>query len=55
MADLVAVMRDGAAAARLAEEIYERPANRFVALFVGSPPMNCRAPRSTMPACMSPA
>jgi multiple sugar transport system ATP-binding protein len=41
MADRVAVMRDG----RLEQlgpprEIYERPANRFVATFVGSPPMN---------------
>jgi multiple sugar transport system ATP-binding protein len=41
MADLVAVMHDG----RLEqlgppEEIYERPANRFVAEFVGSPPMS---------------
>jgi multiple sugar transport system ATP-binding protein len=41
MADLVAVMHDG----RLEqlgppEEIYDRPANRFVAEFVGSPPMS---------------
>ena len=41
MADLVAVMRDGALQqVGSPEEIYERPANRFVALFVGSPPMN---------------
>jgi multiple sugar transport system ATP-binding protein len=41
MADLVAVMRDGALQQLgTPEEIYERPANRFVALFVGSPPMN---------------
>ncbi len=41
MADLVAVMRDGALQQLGSpEEIYERPANRFVALFVGSPPMN---------------
>jgi len=40
MADLVAVMRDGELQ-QLAppEEIYDRPANRFVATFVGSPPM----------------
>jgi multiple sugar transport system ATP-binding protein len=41
MADLVAVLRDG----RLQQlgtpdEIYDRPANRFVATFVGNPPMN---------------
>jgi multiple sugar transport system ATP-binding protein len=41
MADRVAVMSEG----RLEQlgpprEIYERPANRFVATFVGSPPMN---------------
>jgi multiple sugar transport system ATP-binding protein len=41
MADLVAVVRDGV----LQQvgpplEIYDRPANRFVATFVGSPPMN---------------
>ena len=41
MADLVAVMRDGAMQQLgTPEEIYDRPANRFVALFVGSPPMN---------------
>jgi multiple sugar transport system ATP-binding protein len=41
MADLVAVMRDGVLQ-QLAPpaEVYERPANRFVATFVGSPPMN---------------
>jgi multiple sugar transport system ATP-binding protein len=41
MADLVAVMRDGELQ-QLAPpaEIYDRPANRFVATFVGSPPMN---------------
>jgi multiple sugar transport system ATP-binding protein len=41
MADLVVVMHDG----RLQQvgpplEIYDRPANRFVATFVGSPPLN---------------
>jgi len=41
MADLVAVMHEG----RLQQigpplEIYDRPANRFVATFVGSPPLN---------------
>jgi multiple sugar transport system ATP-binding protein len=41
MADLVAVMRDGELL-QLAppDEIYDRPANRFVAAFVGNPPMN---------------
>ena len=41
MADLVAVMRDGELQ-QLAppDEIYDRPANRFVATFVGNPPMN---------------
>ena len=41
LADRVAVMRDGAvqqAAAPL--ELYQRPANRFVAGFIGAPPMN---------------
>jgi multiple sugar transport system ATP-binding protein len=41
MADLVAVMKQGELQ-QLAppHEVYDRPANRFVALFVGSPPMN---------------
>jgi multiple sugar transport system ATP-binding protein len=41
MADLVAVMSEGELQ-QLAppHELYERPANRFVATFVGSPPMN---------------
>ena len=41
MADLVAVMRDGVLQ-QLAPpiEIYDRPANRFVGTFVGSPPLN---------------
>jgi multiple sugar transport system ATP-binding protein len=41
MADLVAVMRQGELQ-QIAppNEVYERPANRFVALFVGSPPTN---------------
>jgi multiple sugar transport system ATP-binding protein len=41
MADLVAVMRDGQLQ-QLAPpgDIYDRPANRFVATFVGNPPMN---------------
>jgi multiple sugar transport system ATP-binding protein len=41
MADLVAVMRQGELQ-QLAPpaDIYEHPANRFVALFVGNPPMN---------------
>jgi len=41
MADLVAVMRQGELQ-QIAppHEIYDRPANRFVAVFVGNPPMN---------------
>lgn len=41
MADLIAVM-NGGALQQLASPagIYERPANRFVATFVGNPPMN---------------
>jgi multiple sugar transport system ATP-binding protein len=46
MADLIAVMRGGELQ-QLAPpgEIYDRPANRFVATFVGSPPMNVLAAR----------
>ncbi len=41
MADLVAVMCDGELQqVAPPHEIYDRPANRFVATFVGSPPMN---------------
>ena len=41
MADLVAVMREGELQqVAPPDEIYDRPANRFVATFVGSPPMN---------------
>jgi multiple sugar transport system ATP-binding protein len=41
MADLVAVMRDGELLQLGSpDDIYDRPANRFVAAFVGSPPMN---------------
>src|SRR5436190_14570269 len=41
MADRVAVMRDGRLQAyATAAELYARPANRFVAGFIGSPPMN---------------
>jgi multiple sugar transport system ATP-binding protein len=41
MADLVAVMREGELLQLGSpDEIYDRPANRFVAAFVGSPPMN---------------
>jgi multiple sugar transport system ATP-binding protein len=44
MADLVAVMRNGELQQLAApDEIYDRPANSFVATFVGSPPMNCLA------------
>jgi multiple sugar transport system ATP-binding protein len=41
MADLVAVLRDGVLQ-QIGEPaaIYDQPANRFVATFVGSPPMN---------------
>jgi multiple sugar transport system ATP-binding protein len=41
MADLIAVMREGEVQQVASpEDIYDRPANRFVATFVGSPPMN---------------
>ena len=41
MADLVAVMGVGVLPqVAPPEEVYDRPANRFVATFVGSPPMN---------------
>jgi multiple sugar transport system ATP-binding protein len=41
MSDRIAVMRDGVIQqCATPEEIYERPANRFVASFMGSPPMN---------------
>jgi multiple sugar transport system ATP-binding protein len=41
MADLIAVMREGELQqVATPEDIYDRPANRFVAMFVGSPPMN---------------
>ena len=41
MADLVAVLRDGELQQVASpNEIYERPANHFVATFVGNPPMN---------------
>jgi multiple sugar transport system ATP-binding protein len=41
MADLVAVMRDGELQQiATPDAIYDRPANIFVATFVGSPPMN---------------
>jgi multiple sugar transport system ATP-binding protein len=41
MADLVAVMREGELQqVAPPDEIYDRPANRFVATFVGSPAMN---------------
>jgi multiple sugar transport system ATP-binding protein len=46
MADLVAVMKEGEVQ-QIAPpaEIYERPANRFVATFVGSPAMNVLSAR----------
>jgi multiple sugar transport system ATP-binding protein len=41
MADLIAVMSAGELQQLASpDEIYERPANRFVATFVGNPPMN---------------
>jgi multiple sugar transport system ATP-binding protein len=41
MADLVAVLKDGQVQQLgTPDEIYDRPANRFVATFVGNPPMN---------------
>ncbi|MGZ0147223.1 ABC transporter ATP-binding protein [Kribbella sp. WER1] len=41
MSDRIAVLRDGVVQqCATPEEIYERPANRFVASFMGSPPMN---------------
>jgi multiple sugar transport system ATP-binding protein len=41
LADRVAVMKDGALQQTAAPlELYRRPANRFVAGFIGSPPMN---------------
>ena len=41
MADLIAVMSAGELQQCASpDEIYERPANRFVATFVGNPPMN---------------
>ncbi|GAA0588789.1 ABC transporter ATP-binding protein [Kribbella sandramycini] len=41
MSDRIAVLRDGVIQqCATPEEIYERPANRFVASFMGSPPMN---------------
>src|SRR5580658_2428084 len=41
LADRVAVMRDGALEQTAAPlDLYRRPANRFVAGFIGSPPMN---------------
>ena len=44
MADLIAVMRDGELQqVAPPHEIYDRPSNRFVATFVGNPPMNLLA------------
>ena len=41
MADTIAVMNDGILQqVGTPEEIYKRPVNRFVATFVGEPPMN---------------
>ena len=54
MADLIAVMSAGELQ-QLASpgEIYERPANRFVATFVGNPPMNISRWLSATVPCMS--
>jgi multiple sugar transport system ATP-binding protein len=44
MSDRIAVMKDGVVQqCATPEEIYARPANRFVAAFMGSPPMNFMA------------
>ena len=40
LGDRVAVMRTAAAAGRAAAELYNNPANLFVAGFIGSPAMN---------------
>jgi multiple sugar transport system ATP-binding protein len=41
MADRVCLLRDGSIQQWApAQEVFDRPANRFVASFVGSPPMN---------------
>ncbi len=46
LGDRIVVMRDGAIMqAGTPEELYKRPANRFVAGFIGSPPMNVFAAR----------
>ena len=48
MADLIAVMNAGELQqVGSPDEIYERPANRFVATFVGNPPMNVIKARLT--------
>jgi len=48
MADRVALMRDGQLQAYATpEELYARPRNRFVAEFVGTPPMNFLTARAT--------
>ena len=56
MADLVAVMHEGELQ-QLAPpaEIYDRPANRFVATFVGNPPMNVLRAAVDRQACTSAA
>jgi multiple sugar transport system ATP-binding protein len=47
LADRVAVLEEGAVAQLgTPDEIYRRPANRFVASFVGSPPMNFIPPEA---------
>ena len=40
MGDRVAVMRTAAAAVRHPADLYDHPANLFVAGFIGSPAMN---------------
>ena len=41
LGDRLAVLRDGALQqVGTPDDVYRRPANRFVATFIGSPPMN---------------
>jgi multiple sugar transport system ATP-binding protein len=48
LSDLVAVLNEGALQQCVApREVYDRPANLFVARFVGSPPINLLRARVT--------
>ena len=40
MGDRIVVMNDGISSNPVPEELYDHPVNRFVAGFIGSPPMN---------------